>query len=328
MIVPNYWAEATAKYKTDKGPRTLRRFGWSNESQDDAQASAEQRARQAAEAALAGHSVLRREPKVPYNGADGLPIREEVIDRQGDAVLTRNSYGALCLNTPDVLFADIDANETGGCQFYIAVFVVSFVALLATAFRMGVERPFWMVAAASFLLAVVLGGAIHGLILKLQGSAKTHARKRLNRFVDGHPDWRMRLYETPNGWRVLVMHQTFDPRSDTVAEFFRFIGADPLYVRMCFNQNCFRARVSPKPWRIGMGKHISPRPGVWPIPPHRMQQRADWVADYDRIQGGFASCRFVEDLGNTHFAGGCVETERVRRWHDNLSQSDSELEIA
>lgn len=43
-----------------------------------------------------------------YNGAQGVPIREEVLERHGDTVITRNGYGAKCLNTPDVLFADVD----------------------------------------------------------------------------------------------------------------------------------------------------------------------------------------------------------------------------
>ena len=37
------------------------------------------------------------------------------------------------------------------------------------------------------------------------------------------------------------------------------IGADPIYVQMCLRQHCFRARVSSKPWRIGIGQHLRPR---------------------------------------------------------------------
>ena len=33
----------------------------------------------------------RREPKVAYNGALGVPIREEVLSRHNNAVITRNS---------------------------------------------------------------------------------------------------------------------------------------------------------------------------------------------------------------------------------------------
>jgi len=36
-----------------------------------------------------------------------VPIREEIVSRHGDTIITRNSYGARCLNTPNALFADI-----------------------------------------------------------------------------------------------------------------------------------------------------------------------------------------------------------------------------
>ncbi len=47
MIVPKFWAEAKVHERIDKRPITIRRFGWSNTSQQDAQALADQRARNA-----------------------------------------------------------------------------------------------------------------------------------------------------------------------------------------------------------------------------------------------------------------------------------------
>src|SRR5690349_327098 len=108
MIVPTYWAEASARDRKGNRQVTVRRFGWSDVSQEDAQAMADARARDALQRALAGEQLVRREPKVPYNGAQGVPIREEILERYGSAVVTRNAYGARCLNTPDVLFADVD----------------------------------------------------------------------------------------------------------------------------------------------------------------------------------------------------------------------------
>jgi hypothetical protein len=57
----------------------------------------------------------RREVRSNY-GVEGVPIREQIVQRDGDVIITRNSYGALCLNSPDVLFADIDhAQPPAGC---------------------------------------------------------------------------------------------------------------------------------------------------------------------------------------------------------------------
>jgi hypothetical protein len=75
MIVPQYWAEGRVQHRTEQRQVTVRRFGWSDASQAEAHTHA------------------------------GVPIREEILSRHGSAILTRNLYGAQCLNTPDVLFA-------------------------------------------------------------------------------------------------------------------------------------------------------------------------------------------------------------------------------
>ena len=108
MLVPRHWAEARLQHREGRRTVTVRRFGWSDESEAQAQAHAEARAREALDRVLAGEALPRNERRVAYNGADGMPIREEIVDRHGEAIVTRNGYGALCLNTPDLLFADID----------------------------------------------------------------------------------------------------------------------------------------------------------------------------------------------------------------------------
>lgn len=108
MIVPGYWAEARIRHRTRNKQITIRRFGWSDISLEDAQQRADHRAAEALAMSERDPSLLRREPKTPYNGADGVPIREEIVQRHGDNIVTRNGYGALCLNTANVLFADVD----------------------------------------------------------------------------------------------------------------------------------------------------------------------------------------------------------------------------
>ena len=105
MIVPAYWAEARVQQRAGDRQVTVRRFGWSDAGQDDAQAMADARAAEAMRRIVAGEPLPKREPKMPYNGAAGVPIREEITGRHGSVVVTRNSYGARCLNVPDVLFA-------------------------------------------------------------------------------------------------------------------------------------------------------------------------------------------------------------------------------
>ncbi|TWT91488.1 hypothetical protein [Neorhodopirellula pilleata] len=338
MIVPEYWAEAKDRFTNEqvdgkKGSRIIRRFGWSNDSQAAAQTHAESRVAEAIDRLRSGESVLIREPKVAYNGADGLPIREEVIERlevgtPHEIVLTRNAYGSICLNTPNVLFADVDAPEPNSCLIYLASFLILFIGLFIAAFRWQIENAFWMVLFAAMVGSAIVGSLVHHAMSWYRGSPKQHARKRIETFARSHPDWSIRLYETPNGWRALVTHQTFDPRSDDVRGFFEDIGTDPVYARMCFNQNCFRARVTPKPWRTNMSTPSRLAGGVWPVAPERINERREWVRRYDRARAGYSSCRYVATLGR----GGGTDTRTlpidrsspiaaVQRIHDDWSDA-------
>ncbi|MCC9654842.1 hypothetical protein [Rhodopirellula halodulae] len=325
MIVPEYWAEASERMVGQKTSRTIKRFGWSDVSQEAAQQHAEQRVADAIAEIKRGEMPPFTEPRVPYNGADGLPIREEIIDRRGNEVLTRNAYGALCLNTPDVLFADVDFTQSSGCGVYLATFAISFVAWFAVSVQMDMANAFFVVGLLAMLTAGLLGGLIETIRKRIQGTPQTRARKRIESFANSHPEWKMRLYETPMGFRVLVTHKTFDPRGTEALDFFERIHADPVYVRMCFNQNCFRARVSPKPWRVGLSEHLKPRPGVWPIAEERLPARRAWVKRYDEARQQRSSCRYVTSLGNGR---ACREATEVQRWHDELSAANQDWPIA
>ncbi|MDJ0698669.1 MAG: hypothetical protein QNJ07_02330 [Woeseiaceae bacterium] len=324
MIVPEYWAEAKERVVVDGRRRTLQRFGWSDVSEADALANAEERVAEAAARARAGEKVRGREHKVPYNGAEGLPIREEIVARHGDAVITRNSYGALCLNTPDTVFADVDVEPPRGLLLSWMYFLLFVVAGIYYSLEIGT----WAVMIPAVLLGLMFSQTLGQLTARFFGKFRTDpftkARARIERFAADNPDWLLRVYRTPKGYRALVMHRTFDAGEEQPFVFLKKIGSDPLYVRMCRNQKCFRARISPKPWRIGM-EHIRPRPGVWPINPERMPGRRDWVRRYDEKSHGFASCRFEGTLGNGRADRKC---ESVRAVHDEHCKADQDLALA
>lgn len=298
MIVPSFWAEARRQHREAGRQITVRRFGWSMQSEADALVMAQQRADEALRRMLAGEtSLARRERRLPYNGADGVPIREEVLLRQGETVITRNAYGARCLNTPDTLFADIDFDSPASGP----TLLVTLGVLLLGAFGLGVTFDDWrlasLVVVVALLFAVAVSKRIAAALRAARGGPRAVAEQRIKRFIATHPDWHLRTYETPAGMRVVAVHALFDPASPEVLAFFRAIGADQNYVQMCQRQRCFRARLTPKPWRIGMQRHLRPRPGVWPIDPQFMPLRERWVAEYEQRSRGHAACRFIEDLG-------------------------------
>src|SRR6476619_7197959 len=101
-----HWAKASASTTGPDG-RRLEFTCWrgSDRSVEDARAAA----RSAAEdvAARAAHAAV---PPRAYAYGD-RPLREEIVrsvDGERAAVVTRNSFGCLVLNTAGVLFVDVD----------------------------------------------------------------------------------------------------------------------------------------------------------------------------------------------------------------------------
>jgi hypothetical protein len=329
MIIPKYWAEARLRHRERKRQVTVRRFGWSDASIEDAQAHADLRVREALDRLLAGETLPRRERRIAYNGSEGVPIREEVVERDGDSVITRNGYGALCLNTPSVLFADIDFAPQAPSARTVLVSMLSVFAATAILlyFGLGFKLVLSLVVAffASLLVGVPLPGWLRRGGIALSGGAEKVAIERIRRFLATHSHWRVRLYRTPAGLRLLAMHRLFDPREAEVAMAFEALGVDPTYARMCFNQNCFRARVSPKPWRLGMQRLRSPYSAAWRPEHAELPARRAWIADYDRASERHASCRYLETLGT-----GRVDpvAEGVQQLHDVMCQAERDLPLA
>jgi len=324
MIIPKFWAEARAQHSENGRQVTVRRFGWSNRDQSEAQTNADARAAEALAKILGGEKLPRHEPKVPYNGAEGVPIREEVVAEHGDCVITRNSYGALCLNSPDVLFAEVDLEEGPSGKLSCAGLLL--LLLVSAGVGIGLKST------GTFIAVLVVGGIAGAFLLhvgyklarRMAGDPLKVLKARLEALMVGSPGWRLRLYRTPAGFRILAMHQPLAPAAPSVAAFFKAVQADPVYVKMCQRQQCFRARVSPKPWRIGIHDHLRPRPGVWPVRAEAMPIRRAWIDAYNVKAAGFASCRFETELGQG------VAHEKVRavqQIHDKLSRADSGLPL-
>lgn len=345
MIVPQYWAEASLKKRINGRQVTIKRFGWSDVSETEAQNHADNRAAEAMALIASGkEKINRREPKIAYNGAEGVPIREEIVAQLEDCIITRNSYGALCLNTPDVLFADIDFETSPGSKLYwfsfllvlasLAALSLVFPELLADILNKsdcdssnapGIFGILILSVFVASLMTYPMTRLLFSFLNTITGGVEKKAKKRIYQFSKKHPDWHLRLYRTPAGYRVLVMHKTFDPNTEETLDFFTALKSDPLYILMCQNQCCFRARVSPKPWRIGLGQHIKPRPGVWPVNSDRMQERIKWIEAYEKASHKYASCRFEEKIGSNIVSS---KAEYVRSIHDKYCNASSHWPMA
>lgn len=331
MRIPEHWAEARVEGKVNGRQRVIRRFGWSDTGADEARANAERRAHDALRELQAGKQVAQREQKLPYGGS-GLPIREQILARNGDVVITRNSYGAHCLNVPDVLFADVD-HEPRLPAWAERLFALAIRGIGAVAFAAVIALAWWghgKLACAGVLLGFAAPVALLVAMVALRRRPTTAAASRaraiahIRAVANDEEGMRIALYETPLGWRLLALHRPFDPAGADARTLLRTFGSDPAYVQMCELQACFRARTSGKPWRMNV-RHIRPRPGVWPVHPDRVALRQAWIAEYEAAAVHFAACRFLEELGDGRVDPRCAEVQRI---HDELSRARSDLPLA
>lgn len=327
MIVPSFWAEGQSEQKIQGRRTTLRRFGWSDASQADAQAHADQRAQDAMQRLINGEKLIRREPKTAYNGAHGVPIREEIIERHGSTIITRNAYGAQCLNTPNILFADIDFMPRRASLWEVLALIVVRVVVALGVYRLtqGGTVPPWVWVALSLVALQLVFWAFRWGLHRILASPEGIAQQRAEQFVAQHPQWNLRLYRTPLGMRILATHRLFDSAEQDVTRFFEAMQTDPMYAAMCRNQHCFRARLTAKPWRIRMPKNLPPRPRVWPVSAQHIAGRNAWLSTYDQMANQFAACAFVTSLGSGRIL---LDVQPVVDLHDERCRAHQALPLA
>lgn len=144
----------------------------------------------------------------------------------------------------------------------------------------------------------------------------------ISAFIAARPDWGFRIYRTKAGWRVFVTHALFDPTAPgTIAQLEEF-GSDPQYVQLSRAQGSFRARLTPKPWRCGIARPIRAFPRETAAV-EREHER--WLRGYERASDGFATCRFVSEVGR---ARACDTAHRLITLHDRVTRAESERDLA
>jgi len=164
-----------------------------------------------------------------------------------------------------------------------------------------------------------------GLFARLFGKAKADdIPAPLTAWLAQNPRSLVRVYRTHSGWRYLMTHDLFEPTAASTRETLVALGADPKYVELTRIQESFRARLSPKPWRLDAGLH-SPSilyPRETPQADHQMRE---WLAEYEPKAESFATTRFVAELGRGRSAS---EADAVVQFHDKATRADSGLPLA
>ncbi|OUT57741.1 MAG: hypothetical protein CBB71_14900 [Rhodopirellula sp. TMED11] len=290
MHFPKFWALATAHSDSATGERvTVKAYGWSDLSKDEAQQRAQQRATQAAKRRSDQSDVSERSQ---YDEYAATPLREPAVERvfaEGNevAVISRNRYGALVLNCPSTMFVDID---------FPAVAADGFLDHLKMMFSAGHRA-------------------------KRIAQVEEQTLDRVRDWFAHHPEASGRLYRTHSGLRVLLCHREFDPDSPAAMTVLEELCSDPLYRSLTRRQSCFRARLTPKPWRCGCDQPPSRYPFLKESDQDRHQE---WESKYLRASERFATCRLIETVGPATQA---EPFQTIVQYHDSLA-CESEQPLA
>jgi hypothetical protein len=289
MKLARFWARQTAD-ATDRRGRRIRAAarGWSNETIEAAAAMALQTAQRVVALVAEGRTRVQR-----YQYGD-RPIPEPVIREFAGAsapraVVTCNVYGALVLNTTDLMFIDIDSDDAAPNPG------TSLVSGLMSMFGKKQQPPAQQTRT-GIEDTIAQVGETNGLSL--------------------------RLYKTAGGYRAIVTNLTQSATDETSLALLREFGSDPLYVHLCKQQESFRARLTPKPWRMKMWEP----PVTYPFQTPQEQQRFDrWNADYAAASARFATCRFIRAIGDGDPMQGFRE---LIDFHDEQTKAQISLPLA
>lgn len=402
MLIPKYWAQHKQRFDSKIASSsilkqaTIKRYGWSDSSQDDALIHAKSRVAEAHNLWLTGEDIVRRERAEQYNQSNAIPIREAIISKSvfsnnkstTQVIVTRNSYGAQVANVDNIAIIDVDNDDLLQQRYpndYHAQGLMD-TSITDNNKPSSMKRQVWSFVIVSVLIASVIAWQslswawliipmfIGTALLWRQASKNEQAYYQANQqkyethlaelqsFITGliekrvirHPNEQFRLYETPAGFRLIAVHDLVVPSDNIVAEWFSYFHADTNYARLCQMQQCFRARLTVKPWRMNevkegkLDKQI-PANNFWFIDTNfddemlddmdeeqydefekqqnELAARQQWIESYDTFAKNYKACRYVKSFGDQQ-GNNRSATKAINEfvdWHDSACQVDKDL---
>ena len=255
MKIFKYWVIEKAKVRIGQEETEIKVYGGSNVSEADAVLTARGKIEKV-QSKIAGDTHVFETYEVE--------IREEIVRAlDGNAIVTRNRYGAQVLNVQDLMIMDIDQ----------------------------AKRSFWE-------------------IFKKREDDKTKIVAMVRSLAQkpGYQGCGFRVYETSKGMRVIVLGRTFDPKAPATQKMMDEFNCDTLYTFMCKKQDCFRARLTPKPSRMRL-RGFKVR---FPRAAEDEKAFQDWLLSYEAASRKYSVCKFIEQIG----PGPVTEAVRL---HDEVS---------
>jgi hypothetical protein len=163
-------------------------------------------------------------------------------------------------------------------------------------------------------------------VLRMFGAGRDSSEEtvlaRLRSVLQQYGKATFRIYRTASGLRAMAIDREFDPAGSDAQELMKATGTDPAFSRLCLAQRSFRARLTPKPWRC----KISNPPSEYPRPEGEARRRfATWLKEYEDRSRGYATCRYLETIGNASPRGGAG---KLLELHDRVARCSEPLPLA
>ncbi len=287
MKIPPFWAKETYE-ATDKHGQKCQfvASGWSFNSINEARKDALDRAKRIFDMITTG----KRPGEYDYLDR---PIKEEILKVIGEsdspiAIITRNRYGAKVLNCASALFVDVDFPRPRGRGFFDAI------ALMFSAKKREAR----------------------------QQEVIEEQHRKIEGWADRNPERSFRLYRTKEGFRLLFTDRLYDPTSDETTAILNELESDPLYIKLTQKQECFRARLTSKPWRCGCERP----PFTYPWEDQQDEAHfREWENEYNKLDAGYKICDLVNTYGNP---AGIDAIMTVTSIHDQECRVDSKAQLA
>ena len=307
--IPRHWATVRETVTVPGGDEwALTIHGASDTSPEDAQRDARERLQRVA---AAGGTERRTDDGLEYYPLRRLP--EELLEELHGpddtliAAITRNRYGSAVLNTDAVLISDIDLVEPSST-----------------------DR---VTAGGGEMLSRLFGGRRAEVLTEQQqdpdafglrspGRRGEHHERTLALIEDFrtlHPELGVRTYRTRNGFRLLITGSGAAPSSERAKKLMGQVRSDELYMILCRVHDTYRARLTPKPWRVEVDRfeELGTRTATDDI--HRA-----WVERYRTASAEVAVCRLLSSTGP---APDPVE-QQIIDLHDRAVRPESGLRLA
>ena len=146
--------------------------------------------------------------------------------------------------------------------------------------------------------------------------------QKIEDFSRAHRDLGIRLYKTHSGLRLFITNENIPTSDQRAKQFLKELNSDYLYQTLCFKQECYRARLTPKPWRIGLTRPSKTLPDM---NDEEWATYTQWLNDYEESSHGRGVCHLVNTWGPSSMN---EETKRIINMHDEHALCEERIELA